>query len=303
MTIRGFLESCITALADTPLYSKEDACVLGRKIIREYLNLPEYAVYLEKDSVIEEVFSRYNVTGDVHKVTNKIDSALHQLSQGIPIQYIFGYEIFYGLKFNVSPSVLIPRPETEELVKLVKENTASIQTPCILDICTGSGCIAWTLAYLIGQAKVYGFDISKEAIEIAKNQDINHQSNKFFTAPEFFEADLFSPNLKDHISDLTVNVIVSNPPYVCDSEKNTMQTNVLDNEPSIALFVPDSDPLLFYKRIVSVADKLLPQGGMLFLEINERFGDEMSILLKGHFTSFKIIKDLFDKERFAFAVK
>jgi release factor glutamine methyltransferase len=228
-----------------------------------------------------------------------------RLATGEPLQYVLGYEWFCGHRFNVAPGVLIPRPETEELVR---EVVSSANGPdCegnvrVLDICTGSGCIAWSVAAELGKrAQVYGCDISPEALAIACGQEIDADV-------KFFECDILAPQAEEVIGAecgaAKFDIIVSNPPYVCECEKELMQKNVLDFEPELALFVPDDDPLRFYRRIAQLSGRLLKPGGKLFFEINERFGRETVEMLEDMgFVGCRVLQDIFGKERMVVACR
>ena len=200
---------------------------------------------------------------------------------------------FHGHKFKVTPTVLIPRPETEQLVDIiVNENPASDLR--VLDMGTGSGCIAISLARALKFASVDALDVSRDALAVARE---NAAALK--VKVRFFESDMLLPQPA-----ATYDIIVSNPPYICWSERETMERNVKDYEPGQALFVPDNDPLMFYKAIAPYAQQSLEKGGRLYLEINQRFGSEVKRLLEDHgFEDVRIIQDSFGKVRFAAAVK
>ncbi|RIH66423.1 peptide chain release factor N(5)-glutamine methyltransferase [Mariniphaga sediminis] len=206
-----------------------------------------------------------------------------------PIQYILGHTEFFGLKLKVTPAVLIPRPETEELVQWITQ-TELPASPAILDIGTGSGCIALALKNQLPQATVDATDISDAALETAgENAALNGIDVGFFQA-DILRWEDFTWKMFD--------VIVSNPPYVRESEKEAMFPNVLKYEPESALFVHDNNPLLFYRRIAEFAQRYLQKNGRLFFEINENMGGEMKKMLSVHgFTGIGIKKDLFGKER------
>ena len=222
--------------------------------------------------------------------------ALELLKKHQPIQYILGYTEFYGLPFQVNEHTLIPRPETEELVAW----TLNHQPPTtnhqlrILDVGTGSGCIAISLAKHLPNAKVYALDVSGEALKIAKE---NAGLNKVHI--EFIEADILnSETWNSDFKDLNFDIIVSNPPYVREQEKQHMKPNVLDNEPHLALFVKDEDPLLFYKAITRFAIDKLSKNGRLFFEINEYLGSDMiQLLVKNQFANIELKQDMFKKDR------
>jgi release factor glutamine methyltransferase len=203
---------------------------------------------------------------------NQIMSITKRLLSHEPIQYILGETEFYGLKFRVNQAVLIPRPETEELVDwIIRDHKNSALT--IVDVGTGSGCIAVTLAKNLIQSTVYALDVSEQALEQAK---ANAQLNEVVV--QFFQTDV----LKQPWPGFTKkpDLIVSNPPYVTQKEKKQMQANVLDYEPSLALFVSDDDPLLFYREIATQARNLLADEGWLYFEINEALGNQTATLLE-----------------------
>ena len=222
----------------------------------------------------------------------KIQEIVDRLKNFEPIQYILGETEFYELKLKVNPSVLIPRPETEELVEWVLRS--NLPDNCnVLDVGTGSGCIALALKNKLRKANISGMDISDDALEIAR---INAVDNGLEV--NFFLGDI----LNLYYSDLKkYDVIVSNPPYIREIEKSEMHANVLVYEPGNALFVSDSDPLKFYKAIASFAKRNLNKNGMLFFEINEHLGKEMMNLLNDFgFCDIKIRKDINGKDRMVY---
>lgn len=224
---------------------------------------------------------------------NELNNILDQLKTGKPLQYALGYTEFYGLKFLVNPSTLIPRPETEELVQWIL-NSVSNKTLNILDIGTGTGCIAISLKKNLAGAQVSAMDVSVDALNTAKeNATLNE------VKINFIEADILNYQSDNHYS-----VIVSNPPYVTLEDKKLMRRNVTDFEPHTALFVPEDDPLIFYKAIAEFASHNLEDGGLLFFEINESLGKETAQLLmdKG-FKDVEIKKDLSDRDRMVKAIK
>lgn len=223
-----------------------------------------------------------------------LNNALELLKQEKPIQYILGETEFFGLPFKVNKNVLIPRPETEELVAWVLKYSKNKEQLTILDIGTGSGCIAVSLAKNLPKAKVYALDISTEAIKIAK---YNAEQNN--TSVEFIHANILKWNQTELLpAQLKFDVIVSNPPYIREKEKQLMKPNVLNNEPHLALFVQNENPLLFYEAITEFASKYLAQNGMLFFEINEYLGNDMIKLLKNNnFETIELKQDIFRKDR------
>lgn len=232
--------------------------------------------------------------------SEKLTYILPELKTGKPVQYILGHTEFYGLPFNVNPSVLIPRPETEELVEWVLESVSTKQLAAgsILDIGTGSGCIAISLKKSLPAFDVSALDISAEALETATS---NARLNDVDI--QLIKADILN---QSHISNLTaqISVIVSNPPYVTLQDKTRMHTNVTDFEPHTALFVPEQDPLIFYRAIANFALTNLASGGLLFFEINESLGAETVALLhdKG-FKNIELRKDMSGRDRMIKAVR
>ena len=249
-----------------------------------------------------------------------------RVAKGEPVQYVLGEADFCGLTLKVKPGVLIPRPETEELVAWVVENvkansnllplTSNLSPFKLLDIGTGSGCIAVALAKKLKEAEVEAWDVSDDALEIARENakrngvqvktskvdvlDINANSNS-----QLSTLNCQLSTLTSHLSPLTsYNIIVSNPPYICEEEKAEMERNVLEHEPRLALFVPDDDPLLFYRRIAELGLSLLKENGLLFFEINRRFGEEVVKMLQGKgYREVELRQDMFGNDRMVKAIK
>jgi len=225
------------------------------------------------------------------------DSLLVQLKKEVPIQYLLGKTNFYGLDFEVNENVLIPRPETEELVEwIIKENSKPVGSKKIkiLDIGTGSGCIAISLAKNLPNAQVYALDVSKKALETAKRNAVNNKVDVTFLLLNILEED----GLKHDF-----DVIVSNPPYVRNLEKEEIKKNVLDYEPHLALFVQDNDALVFYRKIAALAQKNLQENGQLYFEINQYLGKEMNDLLEQmNFKNIELRKDIYDNDRMMKAI-
>ena len=209
-----------------------------------------------------------------------------------PIQYIFGHTLWCGLDLKLTPATLIPRPETAELVEKITNYQLPITNARVLDIGTGSGCIAIALKKAHPEWQITGIDISKEAIELAKENALrNHVEVNFQTADIFSDENEIYHQLP--ITYHQYDLVVSNPPYICEKEKSSMRPNVLNYEPASALFVPDDNPLRFYRRIAS-----LHLGKYLFFEMNEAYAEEMKVLLhENDYTDIKITHDIYGKPR------
>ena len=228
-------------------------------------------------------------------IRSEIDGILKRLLNYEPIQYITGEARFHGLELHVTPDVLIPRPETSELVDIIVGKAGETPDLRVLDVATGSGCIAVALARALLFPKVTALDISAPALEVACRNAADLK-----VKVEFIEADIFTwtPDGAKY------DIIVSNPPYIDESERASMERNVLDYEPSSALFVPDDDPLRFYRRITQLAASALVAGGRLYYEINPRHADQLAReIADAGFSDVEIVKDSFGHDRFITAVK
>ena len=248
-----------------------------------YISMEYLLVYNRSDCIINsnQVLNKSQLS--------KIKQIVAELKINKPIQYILGITGFYGLKIKVNEHTLIPRPETEQLVDwILKENFVAA-----LDIGTGSGCIPIALAKHT-DAKVLAIDVSEDALLIAEENAKNNE-----VEIDFIHQDILQTN-----SLQKVDLIVSNPPYVLESEKEIMQENVLDYEPELALFVEDKNPLIFYKKIASLAINFLNENGKLFFEINAKFGKEtIEMLADIGFVNIELKKDMNDKDRMIKAIK
>jgi release factor glutamine methyltransferase len=246
-----------------------------------------------------KAFPEDNVPGEA---AEKIQGILEELKTGRPVQYILGSTEFYGLNFLVNPATLIPRPETEELVEWVISSVASLQlvvnsSLSVLDIGTGSGCIAISLKKNLPNAEVTAIDISPEALHTAQQNAVIND-----VEVEFIEQDILNP--KSELEHSKFEVIISNPPYVTLVDKAQMHQNVTGFEPHTALFVPENDPLIFYKAIADFAVKHLENKGLLFFEINENFGKEtVELLSDKEFTDIELRKDMSGRDRMVKGVK
>lgn len=248
-----------------------------------------------------DIITRKELTID-HSSIDYFNRAIERLKKNEPLQYILGKTEFYNLPFYLNNNVLIPRPETEELVKwIIDEN--KYKTVKILDIGTGSGCIGISLSKNIIKSEVHVLDVSAEALTVAKsNADLNKTKITFLESDILLWKNYLAKDMscgRCYANDLRYDIIVSNPPYIRNNEKELMHKNVLDFEPQIALFVDDNDPLLFYRTITEFASEYLKSSGELFFEINEAFGNEMIQLLEKHnFYNVILKKDIFGKDRF-----
>ena len=234
---------------------------------------------------------------EVDTTFETIDNILSRIKQSEPLEYIFNRAYFLDLQLYTESSVLIPRPETEELAVLVSDYLKQRESGLkILDIGTGSGCIPIYLALQHTDNKFFACDISEQALFTAKKNAQKYAVGNL----DIFYADILNYHQNDILNNFEFDVIISNPPYVTDSEKLLMSHNVIDYEPHTALFVPDNDPLLFYNTISEFAVSHLTFGGKIYFEINERFGSEtIQMLEKYGFTNVSVIKDLFGKDRMA----
>lgn len=263
-----------------PLFPKEEVDSFFYLVIDHYLGLERFILAMQPNLVV----SKEN--------EDPLFFALSQLKQERPIQHILGKAHFCELEFRVDENVLIPRPETEELVYWIINEVQKgdpREEVKILDIGTGSGCIAISLAKNLPNAKVYALDISKMALQIAGENAMDNGVDIVF-----LEADILSlEGFKDKF-----DVIVSNPPYVRELEKLEMKNNVVEHEPGLALFVSDGDPLIFYKKITRFALSHLKKGGVLFFEINQYLGEETKQLLEAeNFSEIELRKDMFGNDR------
>lgn len=226
--------------------------------------------------------------------TAELNKIFGRLMKGEPVQYVLGRAEFCGRWFSVRPGVLIPRPETEELCAWITADNKASASPKVLDIGTGSGCIAITLQLDMPESKVTAWDISADALDVARENAQQLGANVNFVKQDALNA---KPEGE-------WDVIVSNPPYICEKEKKDMAVNVLEHEPHTALFVPDVDPLLFYRAITRLAVQTLSKGGRLYFEINPIYADDTCRMMRAEgMTAVELRSDMFDKQRMAKGVK
>ncbi|WP_321997976.1 peptide chain release factor N(5)-glutamine methyltransferase [Draconibacterium orientale] len=260
-----------------PFYPETEITGFIQMLMHSVLGLSYTQMILEKDRVLE------------NSESDQIKAIVERLKTHEPIQYILGVAEFYGLELNVQPGVLIPRPETEELVDWICKTEIPASAK-ILDIGTGSGCIPLALKNELPAAEVMAVDVSEMALSIATENAQKHQLEVAFELADILKWEERSWPQFD--------VIVSNPPYVMERERELMEANVVEHEPELALFVSDTDPLIFYRAIAQFASKQLNKSGFLFFEINENLGDEMVELVKQlGFKSIELRRDLNGKNR------
>jgi release factor glutamine methyltransferase len=263
-----------------PIYAKPEADAMAMQIAEHVLQLTRLQLSVQRQSMVRE------------QTWTEVESIIQRLQQHEPLQYVLGCTHFYGLVLEVSPAVLIPRPETEELVDLIVQENGRKQNLRILDICTGSGCIPVALAAHLHSQAVYGLDVSAPALAVARRNAANYKQNI-----TWLEADIMADII--NLPPEKFDIIVSNPPYVLQKEKEQMRANVVNYEPHLALFVPNSDALRFYKQIARLGLTYLQENGILYFEINENQGTNLvQVLRKIGYGQVKVLKDLFGKDRF-----
>ena len=272
------------------LYPEGEAKEMVFAYMEDVFGFKRYKHVLEPDFMLRDA--------DVGRAT----SDFRRMAGGEPLQYVTGKAYFYGREFRVTPDVLIPRQETELLIDSLFSTMTPKPPVKILDLCTGSGCIAWTLALEIPGSQIMAADISDGALEVASRQDFAEETARTGAlSPTFIKTDVLkgpAPFVETYGAE-KFDVIVSNPPYVMDKEKALMRTNVLDHEPHLALFVPDNDPLIFYRAVARWASELLSDGGAGIVEINEALGVETAqVFIDEGFIRVEVLKDLHDKDRF-----
>ena len=261
-------------------YPAGEVTALTRIIATEMLGVSQMAFFLKDDVTLAT------------EQEALLNNAIERLKKQEPIQYILGYSDFCGLRFKVTPATLIPRPETSELVEWVASEASG--NVSILDIGTGSGCIAVSLAHKLPQSKVTAWDISHDALAVAAE---NSKANGCNVTFEHVDILAYQPTGEQF------NIIVSNPPYIKEVEKAEMEANVLDWEPHTALFVPDIDPLLFYRTIAEKSLQILKPGGSLYFEINRAHGNEtMEMLAALGYTGIELRKDFAENDRMIRAI-
>lgn len=263
------------------IYGEDEARWIGREVFLLRYGLSQTALLMGEAEHISEA---------------ELKGLQQRLLEGEPVQYVVGETEFCGHRFHTAHGVLIPRPETEELCRWIVEEWKEESGKRLLDIGTGSGCIACTLAAELKEAQVGGWDISADALRIARGN-----AERLGVSVNFELVDALQP---PHPTPGSLDIIVSNPPYVCQQERADMERHVLDHEPPLALFVPDDDPLLFYRAIADYALQALRPGGQLYFELNCRFAHETADMLQqAGFSDVCIRKDQYGKDRFISACR
>lgn len=277
LTIREYIKSELKSI-----YSQGEITAITQLVLDRSLNI----------SIVDSLTYKLNNLSD--EQLSILLEIIKRLKNKEPIQYVLSESEFFNLTFRVNSNVLIPRPETEELVEWII-NSENKNNPTILDIGTGSGCIAISLSHNMPTANIHAWDISPQALKVAKQ---NAQTNK--AKVSFAIRDI----LKTNVSDIHFDVIVSNPPYITEIEKNEMHNTVIDFEPHLALFVPNNNPLIFYEQIATFALNTLNVGGRLYFEINRSYGeDTISMLTKKGFTNIELRRDMAGNDRMIRAIK
>lgn len=280
-----------------PLYPSKEARSIVLMLCEYILGTESYTHIVEPGYIIDQ------------KKIPALSAAMERLKTGEPVQYVLGKAEFSGREFNVTPAVLIPRPETElmcrDAIKLgsriyrMRIPYGKTAVPVrVLDLCTGSGCIAWTLALSIPDSRVLGVDISEAALDVATGQDFQQELKSSGAArPDFVRADVLDSEQDfDHGQ---FDLVISNPPYIMESEKSAMRRNVLDFEPSLALFVPDDDPLLFYRAIARWSQRFMTADGVGLTEVNETQARQVETVFRAAgYAHTEIVRDFYDKNRY-----
>ena len=295
MLLAEFVKAGTKALES--LYPQKEARSIVLMLCEEVLGTENYTHIVEPEFKIDD------------KKLPELEAAMERLKKMEPVQYVLGHTEFYGRTFKVDPAVLIPRPETELLcrdaIKLgmrvyrmrspYGKNAEPVR---ILDLCTGSGCIAWTMALSIPGSRVTAVDISDAALEVAAGQDFATElKSKETFSPEFMKADVLDSEQEIELGPF--DMVLSNPPYIMESEKEDMRRNVLEYEPESALFVPDDDPLLFYRAIARWSQRFMSPDGVGLTEVNETLARQTETVFKAAgYAHTEIVRDLSDKNRY-----
>lgn len=295
MLLAEFVKAGTKALES--LYPQKEARSIVLMLCEEVLGTENYTHIVEPEFKIDD------------KKLPELEAAMERLKKMEPVQYVLGHTEFYGRTFKVNPAVLIPRPETELLCRDASKlgmRVYRMRSPYgknaepvrILDLCTGSGCIAWTMALSIPGSRVTAVDISDAALEVAAGQDFASElKSKETFKPEFIKSDVLDSEQEIELGPF--DMVLSNPPYIMESEKEDMRRNVLEYEPESALFVPDDDPLLFYRAIARWSQRFMSPDGVGLSEVNESLARQTETVFKAAgYAHTEIVRDLSDKNRY-----
>lgn len=295
MLLAEFVKAGTKALDS--LYPQKEARSIVLMLCEEVLGTENYTHIVEPEFKIDD------------KKLPELEAAMERLKKMEPVQYVLGHTEFYGRTFKVDPAVLIPRPETELLCRdaiklgmrvyrMRSPYGKNVEPVRILDLCTGSGCIAWTMALSIPGSRVTAVDISDAALEVAAGQDFASElKSKETFKPEFIKADVLDSEQEIELGPF--DMVLSNPPYIMESEKEDMRRNVLEYEPESALFVPDDDPLLFYRAIARWSQRFMSPDGVGLSEVNESLARQTETVFKAAgYAHTEIVRDLSDKNRY-----
>lgn len=295
MLLAEFVKAGTKALES--LYPQKEARSIVLMLCEEVLGTERYTHIVEPEFKIDD------------KKLPELEAAMERLKKMEPVQYVLGHTEFYGRTFKVDPAVLIPRPETELLCRdaiklgmrvyrMLSPYGKNAEPVRILDLCTGSGCIAWTMALSIPGSRVTAVDISDAALEVAAGQDFASElKSKETFRPEFIKADVLDSEQEIELGPF--DMVLSNPPYIMESEKEDMRRNVLEYEPESALFVPDDDPLLFYRAIARWSQRFMSPDGVGLSEVNESLARQTETVFKAAgYAHTEIVRDLSDKNRY-----
>ena len=282
MTVNELYRSFLAELEQ--IYERSEAANISSMVFEKIAGITRPGIIKDPTQILDE------------KISGRLNESLLQLKTHKPVQYVTGEAWFYKMKLKVSPAVLIPRPETEELVDAVIHYLKDKPGAAILDIGTGSGCIAVAIKKNLPDVDVTGIDISDKALMIAKENSVTQQTNINFIQLDFLEE-------KNWQSLLVFDVIISNPPYIPENEKQKLDKNVTEFEPHLALFVENNRPLIFYEKIGAFGKTHLNETGKIFLETHEHFAEETAALFNDAYYSAEIRKDIYEKQRMVIATR
>ncbi|WP_086594663.1 peptide chain release factor N(5)-glutamine methyltransferase [Hymenobacter crusticola] len=277
-TIRQLTADLTTALAT--VYPSSEAAAIAGVVLEHLLQLSPLQLRMQANEAVAT------------STVAQIPALQARLLRHEPVQYVLGVAWFADMELEVTPATLIPRPETEELVRLIAAEQKGKPGLAVLDVGTGSGCIPLALSKMLIDARIISVDISAEALAVARRNAARYQAPVTFQQVDILREEPHGLGMQ------SLDIVVSNPPYVLELERPLMRPNVLDYEPATALFVPDTDPLLFYRRIAELGQKLLRPGGTLYFEINEQYATPLSdLLITLGYNQIQVHQDLFGKER------